>query len=89
MLIQDIVSGELDSNERKLDIVETDIPKKDKLNQIYTYYEKKRKYQIQFFKNVIFMMLFLVIIATFFHAKIISEKLFIIFMGIGIALIVI
>ena len=43
-IMQTIVNGEYELNGNKLDTIEQENAYQEKMNQVYTYYEKKRKY---------------------------------------------
>ena len=87
--MQTIVNGEYELNGNKLDNIEQDNVYQEKMNQLNTYYEKKRNYQIQLFKHISFVLLFLIIFSMGFHAKIVPRTLFIFLIGIGLAYMVI
>ena len=88
-IMQTIVNGEYELNGNKLDTIEQENAYQEKMNQVYTYYEKKRKYQIELFKHISFVLLFLIILSMGFHAKLVPSTPFIFLIGIGIAYIVI
>lgn len=87
--IKTILDGEFILNEDKLDDIENEIVYQKKMNQLNTYYEKKRNYQIEIFKHISFVLFFLIIFSMLFHVKIVPETLFIFLIGIGLAYMVI
>ena len=82
-------SGELDIANAQIEILKEDHEMRDRQIEISDYYTKKRQDQISFFQNASFILIVLFVFGLLFKFEYLSETLFIIIIGSGLAFLVI
>ena len=82
-------NGEIDITEEQIKILKNNNDLKHKQISVAEYYNKKRKHQIEIFQNSCIILFIMFVIGILFKSGFIYENLFVGFMGLGFAILVI
>lgn len=88
-IIKNIFKERIEYKEKKVDELQNKYNNKKRHYEINTYYNKKLSHQTNLLKNVSFVFLIMMVFCLLFKMNLITENIFIILIGISIALVII